>query len=116
MSDWLKRYSAPLIVLIVILVLWEGLVTLLEIKQFLLPKPTAILSNLGKIIILTPAAEAIDNDQAKAIIRSSRLFTFLPKNAPAELIEDILENEIFQVPLFGYTVAFTRGPNLLPIV
>lgn len=116
MIGWLKRYSAPLIVLIVILVLWESLVTILEIEQFLLPKPTAILSNLVKVIILTPAAEAMDNEQAEAIIRSSRLFTYLPKNAPTELIEEILERQVFQFPLFGYQVALTSGANLLPIV
>jgi NitT/TauT family transport system permease protein len=116
MSNWIKRYSAPVIVLIIILILWEGLVTLLEIEQFLLPKPTAILSNLFKFIILIPAAETVSHDQAEAIIRSSKLFTFLPQNAPAEIIEEILINKIFQFPLFGYSVAFTRGVNFLPII
>jgi NitT/TauT family transport system permease protein len=114
--NWIRRYSAPLIVLVVILLLWEGLVTLLGIEQFLLPKPTAILSNLVKIVVLTPAAEPIDGEQAEAIVRSSRLLTSLPQNTPPEIVERVLASSVFQIPLFGYILALARGPNLTPIV
>lgn len=46
MSERLQRIVAPIIVLIAILLLWEGLVSFFEIEQFLLPKPSAIVSNL----------------------------------------------------------------------
>jgi len=46
MKERLQRILAPLVVLIVLLLLWEGLVTLFDVQQFLLPKPSAIVSNL----------------------------------------------------------------------
>src|SRR5262245_14828442 len=112
MSRWIKRYSAPIIVLIIILSLWQGLVTLLEIEQFLLPKPTAILSNLFKVVVLAPGTESLDQDQAEALVKNSDLFVKLPNQAHPETVKDVLANKIFQFSLFGYTVALTRGPNL----
>jgi NitT/TauT family transport system permease protein len=46
MSDRIQRILAPVIILIIILLLWEGLVTAFNIQRFLLPRPTAILANL----------------------------------------------------------------------
>ena len=46
MSRNTQKYSAPLLILIIILIVWESLVNIFQIEQFLLPKPTAIVSNL----------------------------------------------------------------------
>jgi NitT/TauT family transport system permease protein len=46
MTERIQKYVAPIIVLIVILVLWEGAVAVFQIERFLLPRPTAILANL----------------------------------------------------------------------
>lgn len=61
MSERSQRIVAPLVILVVILLAWEGLVTALHIEQFLLPKPTAILSNLVLVargVNLTPILQA----------------------------------------------------------
>lgn len=46
MSERVQRIVAPIVVLVVIIALWEGLVSFFQIEQFLLPKPSAIVSNL----------------------------------------------------------------------
>jgi len=46
MSEQAQRIVAPLVVLIGIVVLWEGGVRFFQVEQFLLPKPSAIVSNL----------------------------------------------------------------------
>lgn len=46
MSERAQRIVAPVVVLICIVLLWEGLVRFFQIEQFLLPKPSAIVSNL----------------------------------------------------------------------
>lgn len=46
MSERTQSVVAPLLILAVILLLWEGLVALFQIEQFILPRPSAILSNL----------------------------------------------------------------------
>jgi len=48
MSIRTQKILSPILVLIAILILWEGLVTLFQIEQFLLPKPSAIAANLGE--------------------------------------------------------------------
>lgn len=58
MSDHSQKIFAPLIILVAILLLWEGLVTALQIQQFLLPRPSAIASNLLQISAEAPAADA----------------------------------------------------------
>ena len=50
MSERTQRYVAPLLIAVLILTLWEGLVRLFDVQQFLLPKPSAIVANLVQIV------------------------------------------------------------------
>lgn len=46
MSDRVQKFLAPALILIIILVAWEGLVAAFNIQRFLLPRPSEILANL----------------------------------------------------------------------
>jgi NitT/TauT family transport system permease protein len=116
MSQQARKYLAPVVVLIIILILWQGLVMLFDIQQFLLPKPTAILSNLVRAVILLPGDEPADVAEIETALRAATLIVSLPQNAPPESLEGIRENTVFRLPLFEYTFIFTKGPNLIPIV
>ncbi len=58
MSERTQRYVAPILVAILILTLWEGLVRAFDVQQFLLPRPSAIVSNLVQLAPEAPAPEA----------------------------------------------------------
>jgi ABC-type nitrate/sulfonate/bicarbonate transport system permease component len=116
MSQQARKYLAPVVVLMIILILWQGLVILFDIQQFLLPKPTAILSNLVRAVILLPGDEPADVAEIETALRAATLIVSLPQNAPPESLEGIRENTVFRLPLFEYTFIFTKGPNLIPIV
>lgn len=57
--DRVRYYLPTLIVAITVLLLWELLVTVLNIQQFLLPKPSAIFSELLGEIQLAPQGQSI---------------------------------------------------------
>jgi NitT/TauT family transport system permease protein len=116
MSERLQHYWAPVIVLVVILIVWESMVTILEIQQFLLPKPTVILSNLIQVVALVPATAEPQTDDIEAALETAKLFTTIPQNSPPEIVETLQENKIFQLTIFGYTFVVSRGPNLSPIL
>lgn len=52
MQDKLRYYTPTILVAVAVLVLWELLVTVFNIQQFLLPKPSAIFAELLKEIQL----------------------------------------------------------------
>jgi NitT/TauT family transport system permease protein len=86
MSDRTQKYLAPLIILIIILVLWETLVAVFQIEQFLLPRPSVIVSNLVRVV------------------------------APQELLEPVLSAKFAQFAAFGNKIILLKGDNLSPIV
>jgi NitT/TauT family transport system permease protein len=113
----LRQYSAPILVLIVILILWETLVTVFKVQQFLLPKPTVIVSNLLQLVVLSPAAAELPQaTDIEATLKGSKLFVIIPQNAPEKIVETLRSNKIFQLPILGYTFILMKGPNLAPIV
>jgi NitT/TauT family transport system permease protein len=116
MSARLQKYSAPIIVLIVILVLWEGLVTAFQIEQFLLPKPTVIVSNLFRFVILTPEPVPDDTSEIEAALKSRELFVSIPEATPPELLEPVLAEQVFQFSISGRQITFVKGANLAPLV
>lgn len=75
MVERIQGIVAPVLILIAILVLWEGFVILFSIEQFLLPKPTAIVSNLVQISLGAPDAAEMD-----ALIRLGTLSILPGKN------------------------------------
>jgi NitT/TauT family transport system permease protein len=116
MKQHSQKYLDPIIVLIVILVLWEIMVTGFNIQQFLLPKPTAILSNLVQVIILTPTADPPQLSEIAATLKTSALFISIPQNTPQRVLEPLRSNNIFQLSIFGYTFILIAGSNLAPII
>jgi NitT/TauT family transport system permease protein len=116
MSERLQRYSTPVIILIIILVLWQGLVTMLEIQQFLLPRPSAIISNLVKIIVLFPATETAAISEIETALKANNLLTPIPADTSADILGPVIANEFFRLSLFGATFILIKGPNLAPII
>ena len=111
MNEKAQRYTAPLLVLIVMLILWEGLVNLFQIEQFLLPKPSAILANLVKVVVLEPGGAASDFAGVEALLKANQLISAIPAAAaPA------IPTELARLTLAGKTVVLVRGNNLIPIL
>lgn len=116
MSARLQKYSAPVVVLIVILFLWEGLVTVFQIEQFLLPKPTVIVSNLFKIVSLTPGPVPEDTSEIEATLKSRGLFVSVPEATPPALLEPFRAGQVFQFAIAGRQIMLVKGANLTPLV
>ena len=116
MSERVQKYLAPLFILVAILLLWQSLVTILEIQQFLLPKPTAIVSNLAKIIVLIPPKESVETSEVETSLKADNLLTSIPENIGPDVIERVTSDEIFRLPWFGSTLILIKGPNLNPII
>lgn len=115
MSDRFQKYSAPIIILIVILILWEVIVNVFQIEQFLLPKPSAILSNLVRVVVLDPETTLAEKE-ITAALRTSQFITAIPASAPAEILDQIEAMKLFQFPLGTSTAVAIQGANLTPIV
>ena len=116
MTEKVQKYSAPLIVLIVILILWESLVNVFQIQQFLLPKPSVILSNLVRIVVLNPDIPPQEAPAVESSLKANRLLTTIPAGTPQTSLESIEASKFIKISLAGATVFITQGPNLTPIV
>jgi len=117
MSDRFQKYSAPIIILIIILILWESLVAAFDIEQFLLPRPSVILSNLVRVIILAPETTAPDASKIAAKLKDNLLIVSIPKNTPQEALKPIASAKIVtQISLFGRRFLLIQGQNLSPIL
>jgi NitT/TauT family transport system permease protein len=108
MSDRIQKYLTPIIVLIVILVLWEGLVAAFEIQKFLLPRPSVILANFAQVFILDP--------EGTALPATDQLVVFVPAKLPGEKLENLLAGKFADFSLFGRQVVVVKGANLDPII
>jgi NitT/TauT family transport system permease protein len=116
MSQPLQRYSAPIIILIVLLVAWEGLVSAFEIQQFLLPKPSAILSNLIGVVVVERGGPAQNPKEIEAALKADRLITRIPVTTPAALLNPLFAKTIYQFSTTRSIVIIVQGDNLSPIV
>lgn len=116
MRERVQKYATPVLILIIMLVLWQGLVTFFEIQQFLLPKPTAIISNLVKIIVLSPASDPAEASVVETALKANNLVTPLSDDTPDDILEPAIANELFRLSLFGSTFILIKGPNLNPII
>lgn len=122
MSDRAQKYTAPVVIFIIILVLWESLVAAFQIEQFLLPRPTVILSNLVKVIVLKAEAdnpegtEAQDTSATEARLKANRLVVVIPANIPEDLLKGVLSDQIIRFSLAGSKIILIKGTNLSPIV
>lgn len=117
MSERNQRIFAPILILILILVVWEGLVTALRIEQFLLPKPSAILSNLVRVVVIDADAGApLTDGEATARLRASQLLVRLPASVSPALLEPVEAARIFAFAQGESRVLLVRGVNLTPIL
>ena len=117
MSERSQRIVAPIVILVVILLAWEGLVTALRIEQFLLPKPSAILSNLVRVIrIDTADATVLADNEAAARLRVNRLLVDLPVGISPAVLAPLEESRIIEFSQGSRRVLLSRGVNLTPIL
>lgn len=117
MSERSQRIVAPVLILVVFLLAWEGLVTALKIEQFLLPKPTAILSNLVQVVRVDAAdSTALTDREAAALLRANRLVVDLPAAVSPALLEPAEKGRIAEFRQGSRRVLLTRGGNLTPIL
>jgi len=117
MSERSQRIVAPVLILVVFLLAWEGMVTALKIEQFLLPKPTAILSNLVQVVRVDAADSTVLADrEVAALLRANRLVVDLPAAVSPELLVPAEEGLIAEFRQGSRRVLLTRGGNLTPIL
>lgn len=117
MSERNQRIFAPVLILILILILWEGLVTALSIEQFLLPKPSAILSNLVRVVVIDAGESSpLTGSEATARLRASQLLVRLPATVSPALLEPVEAARIFAFAQGDSRVLVAKGVNLTPIL
>ncbi len=112
MSDNLQKYSAPAIILIVILIVWELVVNIFQIEQFLLPKPSAILSNLVRVVVVADDAPALDEKAIESELRATQFIATIPADTPTEILAEVQATTFFQIS----NIYITEGKNLWPII
>ena len=110
MSDPRQRFWAPAVILIVLVVLWESLVTAFNIQQFLLPKPSAIAGNLVQVAALDPSVSGED------ISLENRFFAALPADLSPETQAALEEAHWLAFSLGERRFFVLRGSNLTPIL
>ena len=116
MSDTLERYLAPIIILVIILIAWEGLVAAFQIQQFLLPRPTVILSNLVQVIHLTPTETTLTDEELQDRLKDDQLMVTIPAEASPELTAALSSAAIIRLPWFNSSLLILQGENLSPIL
>lgn len=117
MNDKHQKYTAPIIILIIILILWEFLVGAFQIEAFLLPRPSVIVGNLARVIVFTPDDTPEDTATLEAELRSTQLMVFVPKNTPPAALQSIIDARIFaRFSMFGNNILLIQGRNLTPII
>ena len=113
MSERKQRIWAPILILVALVALWEALVTAFNIQQFLLPKPSAIISNLVQIAVIDGT---IPISQAVEVSLKGQLIVVLPAALPPELRTTLEEARWLEILLGSRSVSLLRGGNLTPIL
>ena len=117
MSSRYETYLAPVVILIIILLLWEFLVAARQIEEFLLPRPSVIVSNLTRIIVFTPDTVPEDISEIQARLKATKLIITVPQNAPQEALQPIFSAKIImRFPLGSNNIMLIQGKNLSPVV
>ena len=114
MSESKQRIWAPVFILIVLVILWEALVTAFDIQQFLLPKPSAIIGNLVQIVVLDGSAQTGELGEKKSL--ENRFFVVLPAGQSPEMQAALQAARWLEIPLGASSVRVLRGGNLTPIM
>lgn len=116
MSDRVQKILSPVIILLIILILWEGLVAALDIQQFLLPRPTVILSNLFNVVVLTADPAPLTIEEFEQRFTGNRFVISIPDGAPDRLKNAVEAAALVRLPLVNSTVLVLQGKNLSPIL
>lgn len=116
MTRLMQKYSAPVIILVVILMLWEGLVAAFDIQQFLLPRPSAILSNLCQVVSLEPGSQGETLAQIESKLKAGRLFSSIATGDSPQLAAALESAALIRLPWFGSSLVVLQGRNLNPIL
>ena len=114
MSESKQRIWAPVFILIALVILWEALVTVFDIQQFLLPKPSAIIGNLVQIVVLDGSAQTGELGEEKSL--GNRFFVVLPAEQSPEMQAALQAARWLEIPLGASSVRVLRGSNLTPIM
>lgn len=109
-----QRIWAPIVILIVILFMWEGAVIAFRIEQFLLPRPSVILANLTRVVIVEPETSSVDEGARNQ--RGVTLLSRLNRPLSGEEEELLAEMSVLYIPWGGGELHLLRGPNLTPIL
>lgn len=115
MSDRLQKYVAPVIVLIAILALWEGLVAAFQIEKFLLPRPSVILANFTQAFVFA-AEDTVPSAKPAPPPTTDRFIVFVPANSSRDKLESALVGKFAEFSLLGKQIVLVKGANLDPIL
>ncbi len=113
MSERRQRIWAPILILVALVILWEGLVTAFNIQQFLLPKPTAIVGNLAQVVVVGSATSGDAEEEASL---DNRFLVVLPGGLTPERQAVLEAARWLNFPLGSRNVFIVRGSNLMPIL
>lgn len=116
MNDSAQRYLAPVIILIIIIILWEGMVAAFQIQQFLLPRPSVIVANLVQVVRLTPEPTEENAEAVQRLLRDNRLVITVPAQAAPQLTAALTSAAMLRIPWFDSTLLILQGKNLNPIL
>ena len=114
MSERRQRIWAPVLILVALVFLWEALVTVFNIQQFLLPKPSAIAGNLIQVVILDVSASRGDSDAELSL--DDGFLSLLSGELTPEVRATMQEARWLEFALGGRSVSVLRGSNLTPIL
>lgn len=117
MSIRTQKILSPILVLIAILILWEGLVTLFQIEQFLLPKPSAIAANLARVVVLDSAIDGPTGPaEVKKLFNQNRLILSVPSSLDEFQLTEHLPAQWFRFQLGDNIWIVAGGKMLKPIL
>ncbi|MDE0077667.1 MAG: ABC transporter permease [Caldilineaceae bacterium] len=114
MSESRQRIWAPVLILVALVFLWEALVTVFNIQQFLLPKPSAIAGNLVQVVVLDGLPSQGDSDAELSL--DNGFIVLLSGKLTPEVQATMQEARWLEFALGSRSVSVLRGSNLTPIL
>lgn len=111
MTDRAQRIIAPVVILLIILTLWEGLVTIFRVEQFLLPRPSVILSNLVVILVEPVRNKELTIQEVDSLLSRDQLIFVLPGRLSSNSQTELAEKTVLALPFGDQTFRLLRGAN-----
>jgi NitT/TauT family transport system permease protein len=116
MSQRLQTILSPVVILLIILIVWESAVAAFDIQQFLLPRPSVIVSNLVNVVVLSPDTSPMSQADVEARLKANTLIISIPASAPETFRNALSAAAFIRIPWFDSTLLILQGKNLSPIV